>query len=291
MRTHGRRQRQAAPFPGIAAAPQELVQRTLGGAGAVEHVRAGFMRKAGMTLDFKDLDFPSFVLVYVLQGRGRYIDRHGVSHALQAGSCFQRIPGCLHSNYIEPGSDWVEFFLDIGPGIWRMLRAVRFAIAEPVCAEIGLDSNLAEACWALKEQLKHAEHDELSDVLLTALELLNTFMKRIRGQGGDEAAHMIERGCAYLDTHPATRLRLPDFCRKHGWGYEHFRKVFTERMGITPHQYRIRRRLDAACQMLLAPGMTVARVADAIGYSSPYEFSAQFRKHIGIPPSRFRSGS
>ncbi|MBQ9774864.1 MAG: helix-turn-helix transcriptional regulator, partial [Lentisphaeria bacterium] len=29
-------------------------------------------------------------------------------------------------------------------------------------------------------------------------------------------------------------------------------------------------------------------IAQRLGYSSPYEFSAQFRKQVGVPPSSYR---
>ena len=44
----------------------------------------------------------------------------------------------------------------------------------------------------------------------------------------------------------------------------------------------------AACALLLHPELTVQEIASRLGYSSPYEFSAQFKRYLGVSPSFWR---
>ena len=48
-------------------------------------------------------------------------------------------------------------------------------------------------------------------------------------------------------------------------------------------------RMDRAKQLLLAGELSVAQVADAVGFADPYHFSRVFRQHEGMPPTEYRA--
>ncbi|AUX44342.1 regulatory protein pocR [Sorangium cellulosum] len=68
----------------------------------------------------------------------------------------------------------------------------------------------------------------------------------------------------------------------------HFIRQFEAVFGVTPHQYRIRRRLELAKQLLAAGHHSVTDVCMAVGFSSLGSFSALFAQRIGVPPSVYR---
>jgi AraC-like DNA-binding protein len=59
--------------------------------------------------------------------------------------------------------------------------------------------------------------------------------------------------------------------------------------GDTPHQTRIRARLDRAKWLLATGNLTVTEVCMAIGFSSLGSFSRQFRIRCGESPARFKA--
>jgi len=64
-----------------------------------------------------------------------------------------------------------------------------------------------------------------------------------------------------------------------------YRAVF----GVTPHQTRIRARLERAKWLLATSDLTVTEVCMAVGFSSLGSFSHQFRIRCGESPQRFRN--
>ena len=87
-----------------------------------------------------------------------------------------------------------------------------------------------------------------------------------------------------------SRIDLKELCRENGWGYEKFRKIFKQSTGVSPAQYRLRRRLDQAKTLLLSDrDMPLSEIAIRLGYTNVYEFSAQFKKSTGQPPGKFRN--
>jgi AraC-like DNA-binding protein len=69
---------------------------------------------------------------------------------------------------------------------------------------------------------------------------------------------------------------------------EYLRQLFRKRFGVSPLEYLIRRRIDAACQMLRFSDLLVGTVALRCGFESPYYFSRMFKKLTGQPPSLWR---
>jgi len=278
-------------FPGIENITTELRYRALGGTDSFERFGVGFMDK-DKTVDNRKFTFPYYVLVYVLSGKGTYVDEEtGCEYEISAGSFFQRLPGKLHSNYIDISVPWKEVFIDLGPGIFDMYRKLRLLRCDQLCGRIGIDMTLVEKLWRLHELLAVADQSKLASVFNEVIGVLFELHSRMDFAGRDDAfMEMVEAAQEYLSQDFSDRLNLIDFCRRNGWGYESFRKKFTAYTGFSPGQYRIRRRIEAAAAMLSECRLSIAEIAWKLGYKSPYEFSSQFKKYTGNSPSRFIRG-
>jgi AraC-like DNA-binding protein len=68
----------------------------------------------------------------------------------------------------------------------------------------------------------------------------------------------------------------------------HFIRQFRVVFGETPNQYRARRRLENAKQMLVSGSDSVTDICMAVGYSSLGSFSALFSRQFGQAPSAYR---
>ena len=68
----------------------------------------------------------------------------------------------------------------------------------------------------------------------------------------------------------------------------HFIRQFEAVFGVTPHQYRIQSRLDAAKQLLAMGHHSVTDVCMEVGFSSLGSFSTLFTQRIGEAPSAYR---
>ncbi len=268
----------------------DAIFRSMGGPGSKERIGAGIIRKSGVHADFVNVDYPHFALVYVLRGRGRYIDADGKTYPLETGNYFFRFPGTVHSTYIDPASNWVECFLDLGRTIHFALKNTGIVNLEQPVGMIGIHPHIIKRFEEFAAVLKRAAEEELSGImadlikLLTEILILERHDTARRGEPG-----VIEEACRVLGANLNRPFDLKKYCRQIGCGYEKFRKMFVRRIGVPPKQYRIRRRTDLACQMLNTSGRSIAEIADALGYSSPFEFSLQFKKYVGTAPSHFRS--
>jgi AraC-like DNA-binding protein len=276
-------------FPGLDKCGSKMAYRSPGVAPR-ERFGAGFLKK-DYQVDFEDHMYPRFVLVIVLRGSGTYVDDAGFRHDIYTGSCFKRFPDKPHSTYIDEGCNWVEFFLEIGPALYQALLSMRIIRTSPPVEPIMLDDEFIERLWQIKERILKADETELPVVVGEMVSLLGECRRRIdvSSGAGNEAA-LLDEACAFLSSDFDRGRDLKKFCRRHGVGYESFRKIFKDKTGISPWQYRIRRRLDQSCGLLQNPELKISDIASELGYSSPYEFSAQFKKHFGVSPQYYRDG-
>ncbi len=265
-----------------------MVYRSMGVGPGPDRVGAGVMDKAGIGVDHLNYRAPTYSLVYVLRGRGSYIDEHGRSFELGPGSCFQRLPGVLHTTTCpDPHSRWLEGFYDLGPTLYAGLAAMHVIRPEPRVFDRGLDEAVARRLDELCSALERASERRLPELCVELVaEVVHAQVSAVAALPAKDDE--IERACRTLGDHCAERVNLRDWCEREGLDYERFRKHFQQKMGVSPGQYRIRRRLDRACQLLQTTDHSIDRIAGELGYSSPYEFSAQFSRRMGMPPSRYR---
>jgi AraC-like DNA-binding protein len=86
--------------------------------------------------------------------------------------------------------------------------------------------------------------------------------------------------------HPPT---IAELARRAGYSVDHFSRIFAQVVGSRPQQFIIARRLTRACELLAQTGLTITQIAETLGYADVFFFSRQFRRHVGLTPSRYRA--
>jgi AraC-like DNA-binding protein len=82
-----------------------------------------------------------------------------------------------------------------------------------------------------------------------------------------------------------------EVARRAGVSPFHFIRQMEALFGCTPHQLRVRARLEAAKRELAEGERSVTDVCMALGFSSLGSFSGAFSRRVGVSPSRFRARS
>jgi AraC family transcriptional regulator len=69
----------------------------------------------------------------------------------------------------------------------------------------------------------------------------------------------------------------------------HFARLFQHSTGLPPHRFVVRTRIDHAASLLAAPELSIARIAQAVGFRTPSHFSTVFRRLMGVTPRAYRA--
>ncbi len=82
--------------------------------------------------------------------------------------------------------------------------------------------------------------------------------------------------------------RFADLAREIGTNQNKLKVVFKEAFGFTMADYCLERRMREAQQLLLEATLTIAQVAERVGYEHQSSFTAAFRGHLGMSPREYR---
>jgi AraC family transcriptional regulator len=115
-------------------------------------------------------------------------------------------------------------------------------------------------------------------------------------QHGPDSGHVgsqlcrIQRAVALMEANFAAKLSREEMARAAGLSVSHFSKLFTQCMGLSPHQYLVLCRLRHAKKLLLTleQGLSIVDVAAEAGFADQAHFSRHFRRTYGISPLAFR---
>lgn len=264
----------------------ESVYRTLA-PGREMRIGVGFVLKSGREHDHLWGPSPDYSAVWCLRGSGDYLDHDRRIHPIRTGSLLHRFHDRQHENRINPGSHWAEAWIMVPNQIADGLLAVNALDLRRPVQHPGIDLGLVEELSRLVGVIRAAPESELPRILAELIHLLLTLTTRDASRdGADPRRQLVDHACRRLSEDH--RLDLAMLAAEVGLSYERFRKVFREQMGVSPGEYRIRRRVDRARALLQQGRLPIKGIAEELGYPNPYAFSAQFKQAVGESPEAYR---
>lgn len=92
----------------------------------------------------------------------------------------------------------------------------------------------------------------------------------------------------YMEAHLAEKTNLESVANAVHYSKYHLHRVFTNTVGLTPHEYLQRRRLTEAAKLLVFSDKPILDIALIAGYESQQSFTDIFTAMYKMPPSRYR---
>jgi AraC-like DNA-binding protein len=133
-------------------------------------------------------------------------------------------------------------------------------------------------------------------VIPRLLDLLLVYMTRAwlddnPATGWPRALHdpQIAAALDALHADPARPWRIEDLAAHAGLSRATLARRFTGLTGQPPMTYLTWWRMTTAAQMLRATDLPLPRIAQQVGYGSPFAFSHAFKRHFGLAPGQYRS--
>lgn len=100
--------------------------------------------------------------------------------------------------------------------------------------------------------------------------------------------HRMDDVCRAMHRDLAEDRSVADYARMCHLSEGRFSHAFKESTGLSPKQYMMRVKVDAACQLLSGTGLSVAEVAEAVGIEDVNYFSRLIKKYTGRAPRHQR---
>lgn len=233
----------------------------------------------------------SHSIAYVRKGSFGCTKR-GQSFELVAGSLMIGHPGdeyvCSHDHHFC-GDECLSFFLspelvdEIGGDaeVWR-------AGCAPPLPELMVLGELAQAaaCGASDVGL-----DEVGHALASRFVEVVSGRKQKPPQATARDRRRAVEIALWIDAHSHRAIELEDIAGEAGLSPFHFLRLFSNVLGVSPHQYLVRSRLRHAARLLADDERPVTDVAYDVGFADLSNFVRTFHRAAGVSPLRFRQAS
>ena len=99
---------------------------------------------------------------------------------------------------------------------------------------------------------------------------------------------LLTKAVDLLEHHLSQKITLRKLAAALGSNPTSLHRSFHEKFGMSPINYFIKLKIEAAKSLLLNTSLPIQDVAERTGYSNQLYFSAEFRKRVGVSPREFR---
>jgi AraC-like DNA-binding protein len=161
-------------------------------------------------------------------------------------------------------------------------------MARPLVRRGSLDAKSFDAlCEALDRAGGEARTtSDLLDAYRTAVADMSDAMQRPVAAKRDRS---LRAALEHIHQHYSEPLSFVRVARLAGFAPNYFSILFRERQGVTFERYVSDLRIERAKQLLVSSTLSVARVGELSGFSSPQYFSKVFRHAVGTTPLVYRA--
>jgi AraC-like DNA-binding protein len=219
-----------------------------------------------------------------LHCRGRFSE-------LVAGSVLIGHPGdeytCTHEHVC--GDECLSFFL--APELVETIgdhRSPWQIGAVPPLPELVVLGELAQAA---ADGSSDIGLDEIGQMLASRFVAVVSGSKRKSGRGAARDRRRAVETALWIDVNSHRRINLEDAAAQAGISPFHFLRLFSQTLGVTPHQYLVRSRLRHAARRLADDDSPVTDIAYDVGFEDLSNFVRTFGRAAGASPLKFRRAS
>lgn len=99
----------------------------------------------------------------------------------------------------------------------------------------------------------------------------------------------LKRVIQYVDENLSAKITLQDFAAVAGLSRMHFAAQFRAAMGMRPHEYLLKCRIERAEQLLKRNDIPLVEIALTVGFQTQAHFTTVFKRFTGDTPCQWRS--
>jgi AraC-like DNA-binding protein len=205
---------------------------------------------------------------------------------LGTGDAFQRFPDQAHWVEFQAGS--MSHYMAVPAEVFSMMQALGFSTVQNPVLHIGTRHRFLRRHAGLMTALREAPpHRLMQEVTRLQSLMVEMHLHALQRGGAQAMPAWVEQANLILSSDLDRRMDMPSVARELGVGYSLFRKTFKEATGMAPNDYRVRRRIERAQEMVLQ-GRPAVDIAERLGYNDLFAFSAQFKKLVGLSPRHYQ---
>lgn len=229
----------------------------------------------------------------ILDGQSEFLcaDRR---HIVESGALVMMNPNVVHSCNPSQNTPWAYYMMHLDKA-WLADLLQRANVREvSAWQDSSLDwlmddvfyHDFLSVCESLMSvALSMSEKERVLETYFTDLfAYLDSSVAGVEKQG---LTHRLDHVAEYLHCHCLDDTPIEEISEEFGFSAAYFVRAFKRHFNMTPHAYRLNRRVQLS-QQALKEGQAIVDVAQAAGFSDQAHFQRVFKKRVAATPDQYR---
>ena len=104
----------------------------------------------------------------------------------------------------------------------------------------------------------------------------------------DDLPTKLVQALKLMEKQPEGRIAIPKVAAAIGWSRPHLHAIFLKHLGVTPHQFLLRRRMRLAQEQLAMTNAPIKKISAECGFANTSSFCSAFKSLVGRTPLEYR---
>ena len=229
-----------------------------------------------------------FLIHHIVKGKGRYLCG-SQTYELRTGDTFLIYPNAEVAYYADEKDPWEYYWVGFnGAEVISLLKETAFTPNCPVShTDFGgrLQNVLSEIYHAHGMSNYHAVR--MTGLLYQFFSLLLEFMPNTELPSSDAGRSYARHAAEFIAYNYSQPIDVEDIAANVGISRSHLYRVFMKQFSLSPTQYLTEFRINRARSLLEDSNLSIAAVANSVGFEDQLYFSKVFKKVTGMAPSAY----
>lgn len=98
----------------------------------------------------------------------------------------------------------------------------------------------------------------------------------------------IQSAVSFIENHYTENITVEDMAENLNLNRSYFSKIFKKSTQKSPQEFLITYRVSKSCELLRSTDMTIAEIAQHVGYSNQFHFTRAFKNIMDVSPNEWR---
>ena len=231
-----------------------------------------------------------YQIIYITNGKGFFESDSCKMKEVTAGTIILLFPGERHRYKPADETGWDEFWIGIEGNIMDNLVQRNFFSPEDPCLYVGFNETVFNLFTNIIEKTKLENTGYQPLISGAALHLMGNFHAIIKQNSieCEEKDVIVSKARLLFRSNIAEDFSPEKAAEELKVGYSWFRKIFKSHTGLSPGQYYIQLKIEAAKDLLNDPNLSIKNIAYNLRFESYFYFSKLFKEKTGLTPSDYR---
>ncbi|MEG2053816.1 MAG: AraC family transcriptional regulator [Oscillospiraceae bacterium] len=229
-----------------------------------------------------------YLLHYIVSGKGKFFVNNNV-YTLSEGDIFFATPAQIITYTADDTEPWKYCWVGFnGSCATKLVNELPFTAEKPIhhCKDA---EKIKNAIYKIFINSGNEYRNEVAMVgqLYILLAKLMSETDNKSQNAYTPSSQYVFNAIKYIQSNYFNDISIDDIAKSVGISRSHLYRVFMTISGHSPIDYLTEYRIDQACHLLKNSSLNIAEIAVSVGFFDQFYFSRVFKKHKGMPPSKY----